>query len=223
MEIPGWVKLIDLLLALAGIKQRRRREVFTDFLVPIHTLFTDIHKDYLALFESAKAACPIRSGNDAWEYERDGKCIRVSRKLDAANALAHAKKEFSKARGRLEPDRVDIRARVTRILKAPVGAEEKRYIWGVLSYLLYPNKAIGSAKEIQAEISFVLLKGSVSAMGTPSSSLLDRIDPIDDADEVFELIEDCEAHLKRRWAEVAALWADAHLTVLQKTTPMKDK
>jgi hypothetical protein len=223
MEIPGWAKLIDLMLALAGIKQRRRREVFEHLLVPIHELFGDIHKDYLVLFESTKAACPVRSGSAGWEYERAGKRVTVSRKADVSKALVQAKKEFAKGRKRLEPDRTDVRARVSTILKAPVGKEEKRYLWGVLSYLLYPAETIGSARQIDAEISSVVRRGSVRAMRTPSSRLLERIEPVADADEVFELVEDCEGHLRKRWAEVAALWADAHLNVLRKTTPLKDK
>jgi hypothetical protein len=222
MEIPGWAKLIDLMLALAGIKARRRREIFEDMLVPIHALFGDIHKDYLALFESTKAACPVRRGSAEWEYESDGKRVTVSREADVTKALAQAKKEFSIRRKQLEPDRTDVRARVTTILNAPVDKEEKRYLWGVLSYLLYPDQTIGSAKQIDAEIKFVILRGSVRAMRTPSSRLLERIEPVADADKVFELIEDCEGHLRRRWGEVAALWADAHLNVLRNTTPLKD-
>ncbi len=198
--IALWVKLIDLLLALPGIKQRRRREIFEELLVPIHAVFGDIHKDYLALFEATKFACPTRSGNSEWKYERDGRLHIVTRDADVDKALAQAKKDFSQWRERLEPDRIDIRAQVTTILNAPVDKEEKRYLWEILSYLLYPDKAIGSSpQQIDAEISFVLLRGSIRAMNTPSSHLLERIDPITDANEVFALVDDCEAHLKKRW------------------------
>ena len=216
--------LIDLLLALPGMKQRRRRDIFGELLVPIHTVFGDIHKDYLALFEATKLACPTRSGNSEWRYNRDGRLHIVTRDADVAKPLAQAKKDFSQWRQRLEPDRIEVRAQVTTILNAPVDKEEKRYLWGMLSYLLYPDKAIGSSpQQIDAEISFVQLRGSIRAMNTPTSYLLERIDPITDPNEVFELVDDCEAHLKERWAEVTVLWSEAHLTVLRKTTPLKEK
>lgn len=221
VEIPLWVKLLDLLTALADIKQRRRREVFEHMLVPIHTLLGDIHRDYLALFESMKAACPIRSSKQAWEYERNGERVVAPRRPDVSKILAHAKKEYKTRRLRLEPDRIDVRARATTILNARVAKEEKRYLWGVLSYLLYPTEAIGSPREIDMETKFVLFKGANQALDTPSSLLLEKIDPVTDADEVFELVDECEGHFKKRWAEVTALWTAAQLAVFRSTTPLK--
>src|SRR5207245_6911341 len=108
----------------------------------------------------------------------------------------------------------EVRARVGAYLQATLAKEEKRYLWSVFSYLLYPDRAIGSAKEIDALIKFIALKGSRSALRTPSSAFLEEIEGVTDANKVFSMLEKREHQLNARWREVSELWAATEVAVI---------
>jgi hypothetical protein len=212
-------KLIDLVGDLAGMGRRKRQAKF-EVLKEVFVLLTEINSHYLALFAAARDACPTSAGKGRWTYRRSGRRVTLKTERGVRNALHHLKEDFLRTRALTDPQRILLRSKVAACLRAQFGDEEKRFVWAMSSYLLYPEERLPptpNLRMIDVEIKAVEWRDSNRVLNTPSSRLFDRIEGLSDPEEIFEAIEEAEAQVKRHWAEVARFWADLELTIASKT------
>jgi len=207
-------KIIDYIIRLAAGRKASRKEVFEGTIAKLYPLIETVHSRYLGWLRVALDACPHEIAPGKWRCMRNGKRVNLSTPTQVRNAVSSMKKNLRDLQQRLGQERTTLYAQTVAVLNVPIHQPEKRFVWGIISYLLYTDKQIGPDHFIDAEIKCINRK-EFSALRTPSSKLWAEIEHLEKPKWIYDYVERCELDLIERWKEVNGLWVRAKLAIAQ--------
>lgn len=198
-------KLIEVAARPLGSYLGKRRLIFDEIMTPMFDQLLLIHNDYLGLFNSTLKRLPVEIEEQGWFNYDFEPLDRL--KPEFTIEVAKAKRELVEGRESFEAQRIQIRALAAAVIQKDFSSEEKRFLYGVLAYFLYPESSL-IAWRIDGQIETMETRGPVSAWDTPSSSAAELIEHEKDPNKIRETLSSSKMQQLERWTEICRLFAE---------------
>ena len=190
--------IFELLLKLLQVRNKRRREIFTDILQPIFERLEQVNLFYRKLFLDSIKALPSDGASGAWEIS------------EVKRRLIERREEGSEIRDQL-------RIYATELLKAVEGKKEKRFLVTVMFYFLEESSGLEDDSDCDWWIDEIEKVGGKIALRTPARYASAYIERKTDAAELKKAFEGVLKALERKLQNVNRAFIALKLDVLSKT------
>lgn len=204
--------LYSLISDLVLVKRKRRREIYSEIIVPIFEKFLEVHTNYYNMFSKISDSLPYYVEKKGWttdsivgEYFDDSKAIEK---------IELILRKFRKERQESEFIRDWLRNDTKEILSSIKYDEEKRLLFTILNYFIRQITYDLSDSDIDITIKHIIEGKAKHPFDTPSSRLAWRLNK--DPENAKAIVDRSIAVLNSYFFRVSSAYINLKMTISTK-------